>query len=269
MNNNELRKIWDERAESHAARKRNNTNNYSGQLYHESWWRHIEPLLSKFPGGKILEAGCGTGRWAEHLVPMGFALTCSDLSPGMLAKAQEDADNKDLNESIRFEVLDVCDLHPFDDAHFDMVISTGEPISLCSDPRKAISEYCRVVRPGGYVLCDAGNKYRHAFDLFRDKPSADFMHTLETGDFSSKGKMDLHLFGPTELTETFESFGMKIQTLAGLTPMLTFPPSAKTNAAMKDAATTQALEKLERDYTTHPEVIALSSRLIVVAQKHL
>ncbi|BDQ38391.1 hypothetical protein SYK_27510 [Pseudodesulfovibrio nedwellii] len=266
MNNDELRKIWDERAEQHAARKLCKSDNHSGQFYHESWWRHIEPLLPEFPEGKVLEAGCGTGRWAEHLVPMGFALTCSDFSPGMLAKAQEDADRKGF-DNIRFEVLDVCDLHPFKDASFDMVISTGEPISLSSDPKKAIGEYCRVVRPGGYVLCDAGNKYRLAFDLFRDKPSADFMHTLETGEFSSKGNMDLHLFGPTELTKTFEHFGMTIHTLAGLTPLFTFPPSAKTNAAMKATDTTQALEKLERDYATHPEVIALSSRLIVVAQK--
>ncbi|WP_319541030.1 class I SAM-dependent methyltransferase [uncultured Pseudodesulfovibrio sp.] len=269
MKNDVLRTMWDGRAEQHAARKRDQSCNPTSQLYNDSWWRHIEPLLPKFPNGEILEAGCGTGRWAEHLVPMGFSLTCSDLSPGMLTKAREDAELKGYADRITFKELDICDLYPFKDKQFDMVISTGEPVSLCSDPQKAISEYCRVVRHGGYVLCDAGNKYRHAFDMFRDTPSPEFMHTLETGEFTTLGKMQLHLFGPSEFANVFEKLGMKICTLAGITPMFSFPPQQTLNNALENPEMKKALEKLERDYAERPEVIALSSRLIVIAHKPL
>jgi SAM-dependent methyltransferase len=37
--------------------------------------------------GRILELGCGTGRHAEHLADMGFAVSGVDLSPSMIAAA--------------------------------------------------------------------------------------------------------------------------------------------------------------------------------------
>ncbi|NDV19718.1 methyltransferase domain-containing protein [Pseudodesulfovibrio sp. JC047] len=267
MHNDELRRIWNERAEYHAARKLTESDDAMSRFYHTSWWRHIEPLLSNFPSGTILEAGCGTGRWAEHLVPLGYSVTLTDISPVMLKKAREHAERKGFVNGVILKEFDVCDLHPFADNSFDMVISTGEPISLCADPEKAFSEYCRVVRPGGYVLCDAGNKYRRALEVFTKDPSAAFLTILETGEHTAHGNMDLHLFGPSELKKNFETLGMTVHTLAGLTPMLTFPPSTTAQTAMQDQTTLQALEELERKYTQTPEIIALSSRLIIVAQK--
>ncbi|SDL58286.1 Methyltransferase domain-containing protein [Maridesulfovibrio ferrireducens] len=267
MTTENLRTIWDRKAEDHAAGRECRSQKRSSQLYHDSWWSYIQPLLSHIPNGRILEAGCGTGRWAEHLVPMGFDMVLSDFSPNMLVKAQDYAEKKGFIKGVSFEELDVCDLHTLKSESFDMVISTGEPISLCSDPQKAISEYCRVVRPGGYVLCDAGNRYRRAYDNFRASPSEQVLQILETGVCVMDNGMKLHLLGPGELTAIFEDQNMELCTLAGITPMLCFPPDPKLEKGMENDATYQAMITMGQKYAEHPEMIALSSRLIAVARK--
>jgi SAM-dependent methyltransferase len=267
MDNEKLREIWDQRAETHAARKECKTQDPVSKLYHDSWWGYIQPLLSELVHGRILEAGCGTGRWAEHLVPMGFDLVLSDLSPNMLAKARAYAEKKGFAHGVSFEELDVCNLHSLESDSFDMIISTGEPITLCNDPEQAIIEYCRVVRPGGYVLCDAGNRYRKAYDSFAQSHSGRAAQIIETGEYEMDNNMTLHLLGPSELTRILDRQNMELLTLAGITPMFSFPPDERQKKAMEDEATYQAMVTIAREYAQRPEVVALSSRLIAVARK--
>lgn len=44
------------------------------------------------PGGRILDAGCGSGRDANHFASQGFHVTGIDLSTGLLSYAREHAD---------------------------------------------------------------------------------------------------------------------------------------------------------------------------------
>lgn len=55
-----------------------------------------EPEREKFislvkPGGKILDAGCGSGRDTNHFASKGFTVTGIDLSDGLLSYAREHA----------------------------------------------------------------------------------------------------------------------------------------------------------------------------------
>ena len=267
MDNTSLRDIWNRRAEVHAARKGCKTQDRMSELYDASWWGYIEPLLAHISGGRVLEAGCGTGRWAERLAPMGFEVVMSDFSPNMLKKAREYAEEHGFAERVRFEERDVCDLHGFESASFDMVLSTGEPITICSDPKKAISEYCRVVRPGGHVLCDAGNRYRRAFELFGQGRGGEIEEVLATGECRGHGGLPMHLLGPGELRTVFENEGMEVLSVAGITPMFGFPPDGGSKAALEDEKTLQAMEVIARDYAERPEIVAQSSRILAVARR--
>jgi 2-polyprenyl-3-methyl-5-hydroxy-6-metoxy-1,4-benzoquinol methylase len=267
MNNSALRETWNQKAELHAARKECQKQDSCSRLYEASWWGYIEPLLPEITGGRILEAGCGTGRWAERLAPMGFDLVLSDISPVMLQKAREHAEQHGFADNLRFEELDVCDLHSLPSESFDMVISTGEPITMCSNPHQAISEYCRVVRPGGYVLCDAGNRYRKAFELFRTNPSDQVLQIFETGEYVNHDGLAMHLLGPTELTSAFADQGMELRTLAGITPMFTFPPDKDLNTALSNEKTYQAMVTIAQEHAERREIVNLSSRLLAVARK--
>lgn len=96
------------------------------------------------PGSRVLDAGCGTGALARHVLRMEptAQLTLLDLSPGMLTRAADVP-----GEHVVGSVLDL----PFADDSFDVVIS-GWVIETVPDPMGAVREYLRVINPEGHVF---------------------------------------------------------------------------------------------------------------------
>jgi len=267
MHTTKLRETWDGLAEQHAARKKSSAQDLVSTLYEKSWWKHIEPLLSGIAGGRILEAGCGVGRWVEKLAPLGFEMVLSDLSPKMLQKARESVEENGYADHVNFEVADICDLGCFESGSFHMAVATGEPVTLCGNSQKAVSELCRVVRPGGYVLCDASNRYRKAYDMFRDGLWESVLQLLETGEFVNSKGLTLNLLGPDELASLFKDQDMELLTVAGITPLFAFPPNQDLKIAVKDPGMYRMLESVDEKFAQHPGLVPLSSRLIAVARK--
>ncbi|CCH87041.1 Phosphatidylethanolamine N-methyltransferase [Modestobacter italicus] len=97
--------------------------------------------------GDVLEVGVGTGRNLRCL-PEGIALSGIELSPAMLARAEERA--RRLGRTADLRVGDAQRL-PFADATFDTVLAT---LTLCSIPDDvtAVAEMARVLRPGGRLV---------------------------------------------------------------------------------------------------------------------
>ena len=112
--------------------------------------------LRKALGGAIpvfdrsLEIGAGTGYFSLHLLMAGVVgrATCTDISPGMVDALKANAERLQLEVDAR--VADAEAL-PFEDASFDTVTGT---LVLCEadDPRRALDEISRVLRPGGRYL---------------------------------------------------------------------------------------------------------------------
>jgi SAM-dependent methyltransferase len=67
---------------------------YRDNVFTKNTVREVDFLLEELalrPGSSVLDVGCGTGRHAIELARRGYALTGLDLSAGMLAQAEEDA----------------------------------------------------------------------------------------------------------------------------------------------------------------------------------
>jgi SAM-dependent methyltransferase len=96
-----------------------------------------------------LEIGCGTGRISAVLKPRVKALTVSDLSPKLAA-----AVGKKLGVAYRAE--DACHL-TWADNSFDLIVSS-ECIEHTPDPRQALREMARVLKPGGTVIVTSPNR---------------------------------------------------------------------------------------------------------------
>jgi ubiquinone/menaquinone biosynthesis C-methylase UbiE len=101
-------------------------------------------LLCGGAGGRVLEVAVGTGRDLAYYPP-GTDLTGVDLSPRMLARARERAEEAGI-DAVLVEG-DAQDL-PFADGEFDSVVCA---LALCAipDQRAALAEMRRVLRPGG------------------------------------------------------------------------------------------------------------------------
>ncbi len=94
--------------------------------------------------GDVLEIGAGTGANFRHY-PKGARVVAIEPDPYMLERARPRA--AEAAAAIELRQASAEDL-PFEDASFDFVVDT---LVLCSvrDPRRALAEVKRVLRPGG------------------------------------------------------------------------------------------------------------------------
>lgn len=108
-------------------------------------------LLADVPlaGLRILEVGCGTGKFSSVLKERGARLTVLDIGRGLVRTVA----GRTVCPGV---VGDACRL-PFGDAAFDAVVSS-ECVEHTPDPPLAVAEMCRVVAPGGFVCLTTPNK---------------------------------------------------------------------------------------------------------------
>ena len=107
-------------------------------------------LFEPDTGSFVLDAGCGTGNFSMKLAKKGVRVEGVDLSEPMIGYAKEKAEVSDYAESLHFQVGDLYEL-PFPDAHFDAVLSMAA-FEFIHEDERALEEFFRVVKPGGYVL---------------------------------------------------------------------------------------------------------------------
>ena len=98
----------------------------------------------------VLVVGCGVGITPCYLAERyGCRVVGVDLSERMIDRSKERAKREGVEDRVEFRVADAQKL-PFEDALFDAVISESVN-AFIEDKQGAVSEYVRVIKPGGYV----------------------------------------------------------------------------------------------------------------------
>jgi SAM-dependent methyltransferase len=102
---------------------------------------------TRWPYGRALELGCGTGFFLLNLMQAGLTArgSVTDLSPGMVAAALRNAENLGLDVDGR--VADAEQI-PYEDATFDVVVGHAV-LHHIPDLDAAFREVLRVLKPGG------------------------------------------------------------------------------------------------------------------------
>lgn len=97
------------------------------------------------PGGRVLDAGCGAGRYSAWLAEHGAEVTGLDASPEMLERARARV------PGARFEVADLGNPLPLQADAFDTVVS-GLVLHYLRDWGPTLRELHRVLRPHGTLV---------------------------------------------------------------------------------------------------------------------
>ncbi|MCZ7526825.1 MAG: class I SAM-dependent methyltransferase [Acidimicrobiia bacterium] len=124
--------------------------------FEEPWGRYAFAIeaqslgegMGPVDGDLVLDAGCGTGRFALELARAGGGVVGLDIDRSMLVVAAR-------RLSVPFVVADVGDL-PFGDGAFDAAVAITV-LEFVPDPDRAFAELVRVTRPGGRVVVGALN----------------------------------------------------------------------------------------------------------------
>lgn len=109
-------------------------------------------LLPPLDGLRILDAGCGSGWYAERLIERGARLDAIDASAAMVDYARQRLSKSGLlaKGNPALTVADLADPLPFDDATFDGVVS---PLVLhyMRDWRPALRQMHRILKDNGWL----------------------------------------------------------------------------------------------------------------------
>jgi ubiquinone/menaquinone biosynthesis C-methylase UbiE len=98
------------------------------------------------PGARILDVGCGTGRWIGRYGALGFQATGVDATAGMIRIARSQ------NSEASVAVGEAGAL-PFPSKHFDLVTDVTVIQHVpAANQRPALAEMVRTAKPGGHIL---------------------------------------------------------------------------------------------------------------------
>ena len=132
--------------------------------------------------GVVVDLGCGPGQVAAYLAAQGVSVIGVDVSPGMVATAQQ------CHPHLDFQVGDMRNLAFANEA----VAGIAALYSIIHIPRAGIpavlTELRRLLRPGGLLLLafHGGDRVEHVDEFFGEAVSLDFV-------FFSRAEMEDHL----------------------------------------------------------------------------
>ena len=150
-------------------------------------------MLPSVAGLCVLDAGCGTGRYARLMVELGAGrVVALDSSEAMLRRAR----------SVGAQVRGDLSALPLGDAMFDLVVS-GLALPDVADLRCVVAEWRRVLRPGGLVVYST---------LHPDGGRLGWARTFETSEGS--WALPAYWHTPADQREACASAGLTVEHVA-------------------------------------------------------
>jgi len=161
--------VYDETASAYAA------GNPSADARAAYEWPAVREALPDVAGLRVLDAGTGTGHYADWLAERGAEVVGFDASAGMLGEAATRTD------SPGFVRTDLRAPLPFPDAAFDLVVSQLA-LDHVRDWDDAVAEFARVLRPGGSLVASVDHPFTTYF-VVEEEPSEVGNATAQSADY--------------------------------------------------------------------------------------
>jgi ubiquinone/menaquinone biosynthesis C-methylase UbiE len=145
---------WNDRATSYQS---NINKDFMAPKNYARWQELITSILGTQDNLTILDAGCGPGVLSHILANHGnHRIIAADISESMVRKARGNL--ADWSDRVDFLCQDITELS-LPDEHFDLIISRYV-LWTVPYPERALTEWHRLLKPGGKIAIIDGNWYR-------------------------------------------------------------------------------------------------------------
>lgn len=151
-----LTSYWTDRAHSYSRQNMEEMDDWRREAWRELILRYA-PQKDRL---RVLDVGTGPGFFAVNLALVGHEVTAVDVTEHMLYHARANA--KAYCAPVKF-VLHRGEFLPFEDKSFDLIVSRNVLWNL-EYPEQALSEWARVLSPGGRMVYFDANWYLYLFD---------------------------------------------------------------------------------------------------------
>jgi SAM-dependent methyltransferase len=223
-----------------------------------AWELTIDALPA--PGARILDVGCGTGRWARDLIDRGYELTGIEPAPAMVARAAERVPAMRLLA----RPVETTDLTA---ESFDAALAMGS-LQYCEDPTAAFARIHDWLVPGGVFCVLVDSRLALGLELLRADRADEAHRRLDTavgrwvvGPTSAA----MHLFDRSSLQNALQKAGFDVIGMHGLLVGASIWGRAELSRRL-DSTWTEQLGH-ERELARRDEMIDLGKQLFAVAQR--
>jgi SAM-dependent methyltransferase len=246
-------------------------------VYDALTWNNIEPFLPQ--RGWILDAGGGAGFLS---IKMAETKNCRvvllDITQDLLKTAKRRIRDKVLDRRVRVLKADIRSV-PHPDCSFDFVLCEADPICICGDPEKAVSELSRVLKRNSHLVAGVDSTLYRVFRALWQGKSLDYvLDFMQTGISlaEEEAPFDSKSFTPTELISLLQEYGLKTVKIAGkpigfgphvLDSFVAGIPAEKRREIFEDESETKKLTKILQRIYEEPYIAGIGSHLHVVAIK--
>jgi 2-polyprenyl-3-methyl-5-hydroxy-6-metoxy-1,4-benzoquinol methylase len=114
--------------------------------------RALEPWLAVRAGMRVLDVGCGVGRWGRTLAARGAHVTGVDLSATMIAEARRRAHRSGLSQHCRFLVQDLAELDTGETYELIVGVTVLQHVLEPRRLRAALERMAAHLAPGGRMV---------------------------------------------------------------------------------------------------------------------
>lgn len=187
-------------------------------------------LAGDVEGRRVLDAGCGSGPLAADLLQRGAVVSGFDLSAGMIDLARER-----LGEEVDLRVADLAGPLPYEDAGFDVVVSSLA-LHYLPDWGPALAELRRVLRPGGRLVVSVPHPAVYLFN-YPDRDYFALTQYSEEFEFAGRTATLTYWHRPLHaMTDAFVGAGFRLLRVSEPpwspdTPAQLLPPNAAERTA--------------------------------------
>jgi ubiquinone/menaquinone biosynthesis C-methylase UbiE len=149
----------------------------------------VDDLVRNDPPGRVLDVGCGSGRFSVSLARRGWEAVGLDFADDMIALANKQALEAGVADRCRFEVADFLDWH--DDAPFDLGLAIGV-FDYVAQPAPLLARLAAV--SNGRVVASFPKRYHPLVPLrwARLRAAGCPVHFYVRGQVEAFGRAHLH-----------------------------------------------------------------------------